>query len=487
MDARSDCSVFVDAAQESAGRALDAFEVVLINPYELGRQPFALAEPAAWLKRDGFAVRCIDLSLQQLDTRLLQRARLVALYVGMHTATRIAVEALPRIRALAPQAHLCVYGLYAPMNQEMLRGLGVKTILGGECEPALAGLARRLRAGEACDAQDGPVVQLAKIDFLTPDRSGLPGLERYAHLLLPDGGKKQLGFIEASRGCKHLCRHCPVVPVYQGKFRVVPLPVVMADIAQQVAAGAAHISFGDPDFFNGSTHAMKVLAAMHAEFPQLTFDATIKIQHMIAHAALLPALKAAGCLFLTTAVESVDDQVLQHLAKNHTRDDFERALQLCRDAGIGIAPTFVPFTPWTSLEGYLDLLRTLLRLHLVEAVPPIQLCIRLLVPQGSWLLRLAGFRETIEPFDAKLLGYPWRHADARVDQLQQSIQALAAQGEQQELARAEVFAQIWRTTHEALGLATPPLGQTDFGAPMAHLSEPWYCCAEPTEQQLQSF
>ncbi len=487
MDSRGESGVFEDAGEERWAGAAARFEIVLINPYELGRQPFALAEPAAWLKRDGFEVRCIDLSLQKLDPAVLSGAQLVALYVGMHTATRIAVEAIPRIRTLAPRAHLCVYGLYAPMNQELLRGLGVKTILGGEFEPGLASLARRLRAGDACDAQAGPVVHLGKIDFLTPDRSGLPELERYAHLVLPDGGRKQLGFIEASRGCKHLCRHCPVVPVYQGKFRVVPVPVVMSDIAQQVRSGAAHISFGDPDFFNGSTHAMKVLAAMHAGYPGLSFDATIKIQHLIAHAELLPALKAAGCLFVTAAVESVDDRVLQYLAKNHTRADFERALQLCREAGIGMAPTFVPFTPWTTLESYLDLLRTLLRLRLVEAVPPIQLCIRLLVPEGSCLLQLPGFREMMAPFDAKLLGYPWRHADPRVDALQQALQALAAQGELQGLARSEIFAQIWRRAHEAPGFAPPPLEPADFGEPIAHLSEPWYCCAEPTEQQLQSF
>jgi Radical SAM superfamily len=463
------------------------FKVVLINPYELGRQPFALAEPCAWLKQDGFQVQCIDLSLQKLDPTVLSGARLVALYVGMHTATRIAVKAIPRIREMAPQAHLCVYGLYAPMNLQLLRGLGVKTILGGEFEPGLTSLAQRLRAGDACLAQAGPVVHLAKIEFMTPDRSGLPELQRYAHLNLPGGGKKMLGFVEASRGCKHLCRHCPVVPVYQGKFRIVPVEVVMADIAQQVQAGAAHISFGDPDFFNGSTHAMKLVAAMHARYPGLSFDATIKIQHLIDHARLLPALKAAGCLFITTAVESVDDKVLEYLAKNHTRADFERALQLCREAGIYMAPTFVPFTPWTSLEGYLDLLRTLVRLRLAEAVPPIQLCIRLLVPEGSYLLQLPGFREKIAAFDADLLGYPWRHDDPRVDALQQALQALAAQGEEKGSARSEIFGRIWRCAHGALGLAPPPLTRADFGEPIAHLSEPWYCCAEPTDQQLQSF
>ena len=50
-----------------ARAATGSFKVVLINPYELGRQPFALAEPAAWLKREGFAVSCLDLSLEKLD------------------------------------------------------------------------------------------------------------------------------------------------------------------------------------------------------------------------------------------------------------------------------------------------------------------------------------------------------------------------------------------------------------------------------------
>ena len=487
MDSRNGSCLLNSASEEHRADPATLFKVVLINPYELGRQPFALAEPFAWLKQARFNVQCIDLSLQKLDPALLAGAKLVALYVGMHTATRIAVEAIPRIREMAPHAHLCVYGLYAPMNQKLLRGLGVKTILGGEFEPGLVSLAQRLRAGETCDAQIEPVVNLAKIPFITPDRSGLPHLQRYAHLILPDGGKKTVGFVEASRGCKHLCRHCPVVPVYQGKFRVVPVEVVMADIEQQVQAGAAHISFGDPDFFNGPTHAMKVVAAMHDKFPDLSFDATIKIQHLIDHAGLLPRLGAAGCLFITAAVESVDDKVLECLAKNHTRTDFERALQLCREAGIFLAPTFVPFTPWTTLEGYLDLLRTLVRLRLAEAVPPIQLCIRLLVPEGSYLLQLPGFREMIEAFDAKLLGYPWRHADPRVDALQQAVQARAAQGDQQGLARSDIFGQIWRLAHDALGIEVPQLARADFGGPIARLSEPWYCCAEPTEQQLQSF
>jgi radical SAM superfamily enzyme YgiQ (UPF0313 family) len=431
-------------------------------------------------------VNCLDLSLQKLDAEILQDAGLVALYAGMHTATRIAVQALPRIKRLAPKAHLCVYGLYAPMNEALLRGLGVGTVLGGELEPALMSLCQRLRANGTALTQSEPVISLTKIPFEVPDRSGLPKLSRYAHLVLPDGSTRVAGFAEGSRGCKHLCRHCPVVPVYQGKFRIVPVDVVMEDIRQQVKEGATHISFGDPDFLNGPTHGLRLARALHSAFPDVTFDATIKIQHLIDHAELLPELRASGCLFITSAVEAVDDDILRLLDKNHTSRDFDRAMALTREAGIALAPTFVAFTPWTTLEGYIALLERLVELQVVESVPPVQLTIRLLVPEGSYLLRLPGFKEKLAAFDAKLLGYPWSHLDPRVDRLQRDLQARVARCEEERLPRREVFAAVWRMAHEAAGRAAPKLAG-NLGAPIPRLSEPWYCCAEPTDQQLRSF
>jgi len=250
---------------------------------------------------------------------------------------------------------------------------------------------------------------------------------------------------------------------------------------------AQHISFGDPDFLNGPTHALKLARALHAEFPDITYDATIKIQHIIDYAELLPELKTTGCLFITTAVESVDDHVLELLAKNHTNDDFARAVALSRAAEIALAPTFVAFTPWTTLEDYIALLKRLLDLDLVQSVPPIQLAIRLLIPQGSLLLELPGFEEHIGEFDPRLLGYPWKNPDARVDRLQLTVQELVAQAEAEGLNRRDIFARVWRFAHAALGVELPALAESDTGAPIPRLSEPWYCCAEPTHQQLQSF
>jgi radical SAM superfamily enzyme YgiQ (UPF0313 family) len=474
----------------SAGAAWNAsrtFRIVLINAYELGRQPFALASPTAWLLRAGFEVDCIDLSLEKLAPIRLAGAGLVAVYVGMHTATRIAIGALPRVRELAPCAHVCVYGLYAPMNEAFLRASGADSIFGGEFEPALLDLAQHLHTHKNAPQRRGPSVSLEKIPFIAPDRSRLPALARYARLILPDGSQQVAGFAEGSRGCKHLCRHCPVVPVYQGRFRIVPEAVVMADIGAQVEAGARHISFGDPDFLNGPTHALRLARALHAAFPEVTFDATIKVQHLIEHAALLPELARLGCLFITSAVESVDDAVLAHLDKHHTAADFDRAAQLLRDAGIGFAPTFVAFTPWTTLDGYLALLERILDLGLVESVPPVQLAIRLLVPEGSWLLDLPGFRAKLGPFDPALLGHPWEHADTRVDLLQKRIMEWIADAEHSGRSRGETFDGIWHLAHDAAGRQTPPLVHVRFGAPVPHLSEPWYCCAEPTSQQLECF
>lgn len=459
--------------------------VALINPYELGRQPFGLAEPAAWLAREGCTVTCCDLSLQRLDSCLGADTDLVAIYVAMHTATRIAVEALPKIRRLAPRAHLCVYGLYAPVNVGLFHALGVQTVIGGEYEPGLTMLVRQLRAGEA-PGEGIPLVNLDKTPFIAPDRSGLPPLARYAALILPDGSRRTAGFVEATRGCKYFCRHCPIVPVYEGRFVVVPAAIVLDDIRSQVAAGAEHISFGDPDFFNGPGHALRIVRAMHTEFPALTFDATIKIEHIVKYPDQIRELGRLGCLFILSAVEAVDDDILDKLDKGHTRADFRAALALLHEAGISLAPTFVAFTPWTTLAGYIDLLRQIADLALIEAVAPVQLSIRLLIPAGSHVLDIPGMREIAGDFDPATLGHPWRNPDPRVDALQQAVQAWIGQAEATGTPRGDIFQGIWQRAWDALGEPAPALGSA-AGAPVPRLSENWYCCAEPTCEQLVSF
>jgi radical SAM superfamily enzyme YgiQ (UPF0313 family) len=453
--------------------------VLLLSTYDLGRQPFGLASPAAWLKRAGIEVLTRDLSRDTLHDDDVRGASLVAFYLPMHTAMRLALPVIDRIRQVDPSARLAAYGLYAPLSKDLLRARGVNHIFGPEAENDLVELARarRLEAPPADVPPTGEAGRLVhagplpRLSFILPDRSGLPEAARYARLHMPDGSRRLVGATEATRGCKHRCRHCPIVPVYDGQFRVVSVDVVLADVDQQIAAGAEHITFGDPDFFNGPTHARRVVEALHARHPAVTYDVTIKVEHLLKHGDVLPVLARTGCLFVTSAVESFDDDVLAKLEKGHTRADFLEALRRCRASGITLVPTFVAFTPWTTLDGYRDLLATVQTLGLVGHVSPIQWGLRLLVTAGSRLLELGDIRQRVGSFDSQTLTFPWRHEDPRVDMLQGAI--MREVGERLERSRAELFASVC----ELAGLSgqNEPSWNVPDRATIPYLNEPWYC------------
>lgn len=469
---------------------------LLISTYELGHQPFGLASPAAWLRADGIETRLLDLAKEPLDESAVRSAGLIAFHLPMHTATRLAAPVIKKARAANPGARICAYGLYAPLNAEWLRSLGVDDVIGGEFEEELAAIAREACAGASAGLQSRTTAEAAglktrptsasgnlpRLRFLVPDRAGLPPLERYSTLRLADGTRRVVGYTEASRGCRHLCRHCPVVPVYNGQFRVVSADVVLADIAAQVASGAEHITFGDPDFFNGPTHAVRIVEALHEAHRALTYDVTVKVEHLLQHRDLLPTLRDTGCLFVTSAVESIDDRVLAFLDKGHTRRDFLDVVSLCRDAGVTLQPTFVAFHPWTTIESYCELLDVIEGLDLVDHVAPIQLAIRLLVPEGSRLLNVEALRGLIDAFDPTTLTFRWAHVDPGVDALQRDVAAIV--GRRLVSDRRVVFDEISTVAHERAGLPRVVPRAARERAFVPYRDEPWYCCAEPNPDQL---
>jgi len=421
------------------------------------------------LREAGLSVAPQDLAVHELDPIPVRQAAVVGIFVPMHTATRLAEPLLGRVRALNPAAHIVVYGLYGPLNRDRLLALGADTVLGGEFEAGLLEVCRRVVAGHA--APDLPVVSLERLSFRVPDRTGLPGLDRYAGIVI-DGERRTAGSTEASRGCKYRCRHCPIVPVYDGTFRIVAPEVVMADIAAQVGAGARHITFGDPDFLNGPAHAMRVARALHDAFPEVTYDVTIKVEHLLRNEGLLPDLAETGCVLVTSAVESFDDRVLTLLDKGHTAADVAAAVDATRAAGLALNPTFVAFTPWTTLDGYAGFLLRIASLGLVGAVSPIQYGIRLLVTAGSKLLDLDDITALVDAFDEAGLVYPWRHPDPAVDRLQQRIMATVERAGKADAPRAEVFAAVW----EAAGAGPlPPFDEARPDITVPYLTEPWYC------------
>ena len=442
--------------------------VVLLSTYDLGRQPFGLASPAAWLRRAGFDVTCVDLSREKLSAGVVADEQFAAFYLPMHTATRLAIPVVQRLRAANPSITIAAYGLYAPLNDALLRENGVSIVLGPECEQDMVNAASARSTGTW--APQAPLAPLARLAFIPPDRTGLPALDRYASLQMPDGSRKVVGATDATRGCKHRCRHCPIVPVYDGQFRVVPVDVVMADVRAQVTQGATHMTFGDPDFFNGPTHARKLIEALHAEFPGLTYDAIIKVEHLLQQRELLALLVSTGCLFVTSAVESVDDEVLAKLEKGHTRADFFAAAALCRAAGLTLVPTFVAFTPWTTIDSYRDLLEVVEELDLVANVAPVQWGIRLLVTWQSRLLELPDIQALVGPFDRTTLTFPWRHPDPRVDELQ--VQAMTIAGARINGSRPEAFAAIRSLAKSPDREITRSLNPRTS---IPYMNEPWYC------------
>jgi radical SAM superfamily enzyme YgiQ (UPF0313 family) len=445
-----------------------AGDILLIACYELGHQPLAVAWPAGVLERAGYAPALLDVSVEGFDAERARRARLVAISVPMHTALRLGVRVAARVREVNPSCHIAFYGLYATLNAEHLLAHGADSVMSGEVEAPLLDLVRRLESGTSVERAPAPI--LARTDLPLPSRARLPALKKYAKL--EHGGTLRLtGYVEASRGCKHRCRHCPIPPVYGGRFFVVPPGVVQADVRQLVAAGATHITFGDPDFLNGPRHALTVARALHAEFPHVTFDITAKVEHLLARRRDMPELAALGCLFIVSAVESLSDAVLTHLDKGHTAADIRAALSLVREAGITLRPTWVAFTPWTTLADYQAMLEFVETEDLVDHVDPVQFSVRLLVPPGSLLLDHEALRPHLGALVPDGFHYRWAHPDPRMDALHAEVTALVAEAAARNEDAGMTFGRI-----QDLAFARP---RARIGTTRRHaaprLTEAWFC------------
>ncbi len=457
--------------------------ILLLSCYELGHQPLSLAFPLAYLRRAGYAPIAIDTAVDTLDDDAVRAAVLIAISVPMHTALRLGTQIAERARLVNPDLTICFYGLYAWLNADYLLGDHADFVIGGEYEQPLAELCAAIERGE----QGSPIAGVSssrhradpsidRIAFPMPDRETLPDLQSYAHLLR-DGTAIRAGYTEATRGCHHTCLHCPVVPIYRGRFFAIPRSIVLEDIRQQVNQGAGHITFGDPDFLNGPTHSLRICRDLHAEFPQVTFDMTTRIEHILQHRDLMPEFASLGCVFVVSAVESVSESVLEQIDKGHTKEDVIEALLVLDDAGIAMRPSLLPFTPWTTLDDYLELLTFIEEHDLVENVDPVHLSIRLLVPPGSALLDRPESAAWLGPLDDAAFTYRWVNPDPKVDELNAAISREVEQAEREGRDAAETFLRLKQLAWDVAGLEPPSTTATaarTWRRP-PRLTESWFC------------
>jgi radical SAM superfamily enzyme YgiQ (UPF0313 family) len=452
-------------------------KVLVVSNYELGHQPVSVASVTASLLAVGHEVRCTDVAVDMLSVDDVDWAEGVALSVPMHTAMRLAIRVAGGVRARRAGVPLCFFGLYAGTAADLTAGGRGDAFVAGEFEPGVVAWAGGAGAGGA--------VQLGRFDARVPERRFLPELGRYAHLAV-DGELRLVGSVAASRGCSHRCRHCPVPVVYDGRVRPVAEDVVLADIDQLVAAGARHISFADPDFLNAPHHARRVIAAVHDRYPGTTFDATIKVEHLLRYPEVLPELAEAGCAFVVSAFESVNDRILAVLDKGHTVADMSEVVIALRSHGIEVRPSWLPFTPWTTLDDVVELVDFVVAHDLVANVDPVQYSVRLLVPDGSLLLAGPAMTAHLAGYDPDRFGWNWAHPDPAVDHLQMEVAALVeaqiGQGPEETFAQVEALVRSY-----VPGAAAPPRRGAVSAGPgggRARLTEPWFCCSEPTEAQL---
>lgn len=433
--------------------------ILLVSTYELGHQPLHLASPAARLRAASYEVRTVDLSVAgSVIDGVWPEA--IAYSVPMHTALRLAISSAAGVRKHHPDLPIAFYGLYAGMGGEEL---GISQLV-GEYEPSLlewaAGLTPRART------------DISQQKFLVPDRTGLVPLSNYAHLV-GNGKERQVGYVEASHGCRHRCRHCPIPAVYDGRYRITGLETVIGDIDHLMLAGAEHITFGDPDFLNAPRYSMDVLRTAHENYPNLTFDLTVKVSHVLEHRHLWPEMASLGVVMVVSAFETTNDRILEILDKGHTTVDMGQAVDVVHAAGIELRPSWLPFTPWTEPGDIPDILNFLEQHDLLDSIDPVQLSIRLLVPRGS----LLADRPEMGDFDVERLSYTWVSPHPELERMQSRLAALAEEG----LGRPhlETLARIWG---EVMDRPFPIVQDRQ----RLRLSESWFCCSEPTTQQLVS-
>ncbi len=407
----------------------------------------------------------MDVSIDAVDDELIAAAKLIAISVPMHTALRLGVRLLPRIRRANPTCPIGFFGLYAPLNETYLRKQGAAWVLGGESEAALVAIAQ----GHAPPVGDDSV-DLVKLEFPRISRRGMPSTAHYAKLETSTGDAVDAGYAETTRGCLDRCRHCPLPAIYGGRFFVIDQRVVLDDIANQIADGARHISFGDPDFLNGPGHSLAVLRQMNERWPHVSFDITTQVSHLLGRDGVMEELAQLNCAFVVSAFESMSDQVLTKLHKRHRRADIVRVTREAAAAGLVLRPTFVPFTPWTTVDDLCDLIDFIVAEQLVTNVAPVQLSIRLLVPPGSLLLDEPEFG----PLDPPTLTHVWRHANPVIDQLQQDIAAAVEHASKHDEPVGTTFETLRALIYRAAG-RVPSRDQLGPFRQVPRMTEPWFC------------
>lgn len=402
--------------------------VLLASTFEGGYQPITVASAATPLREAGHDVEVLDTYVHGVDEDRLRWAELVAISLPIFDSVQSGLELSRLTRELNPGAHRAFFGQHATIHAYRLVGEHCESSIAGEWEQPLVGLAARV-AGDAVVELPGvvdfvPIAAVGRPRHLinrrgirVPSRELLPPLEKYPQAQIDSllGSPQIVGSTEITRGCHHRCLYCSVFAAYDGKVVLVPDDVVVQDVENQVRMGMTHLTFIDADFINAKHYGVRILRRLHERFPNLTYDFTTRVDHVLENREAVAEMRGLGVRFITSALEFPAQKVLDALDKEVTVEQIEEAIGFLRDVGILLNPTFIMFNPWIQLEDLVTFHDFCARTGLDALIDPIQYETRLYLYKGSPLLDLPAVRAldlTEHDFH-----YDWRHSDPRVDEL----------------------------------------------------------------------
>jgi radical SAM superfamily enzyme YgiQ (UPF0313 family) len=401
---------------------------LVVSSFEGGYQPVTALSAYTALRNAGHDnTRFHDAYVDGLPDDLFDDADVVAISVPLFDALQAGLQLSEMVKAKKPDAKIVFFGQYATLNAARLPGKYGDFAVVGEWEQPLVNLAHHFATGEVLDkiglvnARDAaagmiPHPYITRNKITVADRSVAPPLFKYpqphVEKLLGVTGVV-VGGVESTRGCHHKCTYCSVYAAYDGKVIPIGDEIVFEEVRNLVKQGMTHLTFTDAEFFNAKNQGLRILRVLHAEFPELTYDFTTRVDHILEHEEALREMKDLGVRFITSALEFPSQMVLDVVSKDISLADIELAIKKLRNIGIRLSPTFIMFNPWIGKDDIAIFKDFIKRNELDDVVDPIQYETRLHLYKGSPLLSrasTAGLELTEFEFH-----FDWKHPDAEVD------------------------------------------------------------------------
>lgn len=404
--------------------------VVLVSTYEGGMQPLTLATATAHLRAANHQVVCYDDSIAQPPIDALCGADLVAISIPLYESIQRAADLLAEVIKSRPESVVVLFGPHAFLQRNALLALGAAGVVLGDWEDTLVQVAARVSDELPLDGVSGLATAgwtgshvYHRAGHRTPDRSSLPALDRYVYAEASKriGPDTVMGNVESARGCRFACTYCSIFASNHKKVTVFDPEVTYQDIANLVHAGATHICFTDAEFFNAPANALDVARRMHREFPHLTFDFTTRADLIAENSARIEEVVSLGARFVTSAFEFPSERVLEAVNKQFSVLTLEKALTVCRAAGLGINPTFLLFNPWTTFDDLGRFGDFVTRNGLDDQIEPVQFTTRLWLYKGSPLMHRPEVRASV--VKENFFNYEWQHPEVEVEDLFKAVSA----------------------------------------------------------------